>query len=155
MGFETAHIIYRTFSYYKSHPNTLTVSPLALHAIPTTNRYVKIGVMSAHSRSRRPSGNSGSKPSKWQRGQGSGRDISRILDPAPRIERAFDGDWLVQFMPGVNALKTYTCPECGRKIPPGIAHLVVWQENHLFGRDRAIAERRHWHSKCWQARSKW
>ncbi|MDO4917543.1 MAG: ATP/GTP-binding protein [Rothia sp. (in: high G+C Gram-positive bacteria)] len=103
---------------------------------------------------RRPS-NSGSASSKWQRSMPAGRDISRILDPAPRIEHSFDGDWFVQFMPAVNAKKTYKCPECGRNINPGIAHLVIWQEDHLFGKDRAVEERRHWHSKCWQTRRKW
>ncbi|MFW0108598.1 ATP/GTP-binding protein [Rothia sp. P6271] len=103
--------------------------------------------------SRRRNGNSGRAPSKWQRAAvSSGRDISRILDPSPTVEVASDGHWYVQYMPAVNARKNYICPECGRTISPGVAHLVVWQENHLFGKAQAIAERRHWHQRCWQTR---
>lgn len=99
--------------------------------------------------------NSGNAPSKWQKERPLGRDISRVLDPLPRLEKARDGDWYVQYIPAANARKTYTCPECGRSIQPGVAHLVVWQEDHLFGRSRAIEERRHWHGRCWQTRSFW
>lgn len=104
----------------------------------------------------RRNGNSGPALSKWQKGSlaSGGRDISRILDPAPRLERAWDGDWYVQYIPAVNALKNYICPECTRTIPPGVAHLVIWQEDHMFGRRRAIEERRHWHQRCWQIRRK-
>ena len=35
--------------------------------------------------------------------------------------------------PAVNALKTYTCPECNRPIPLGTAHLVVWQKAIHWG----------------------
>lgn len=117
--------------------------------------YATICTMPKRSGPRGRSSNSGQKPSKWQKTMPQGRDISRILDPAPYVEHSFDGDWFVQFMPAVNALKTYICPECGRKIPPRTAHLVIWREDHMFGKDRAIEERRHWHSKCWQTRSKW
>ena len=72
---------------------------------------------------------SGTTSSKWLRTTaGGGRDISRILDPAPTVESDRYGDWFVQYIPAVNARKTYTCPECYRPIPPGTAHLVVWQE---------------------------
>ncbi|GGH59121.1 ATP/GTP-binding protein [Rothia aerolata] len=108
--------------------------------------------MARRSHSRKRSSNSGPAPSKWQKTPGGGRDISRILDPAPKVEHAADGDWFVQYMPAVNAVKTYKCPECSRNIPPGVAHLVVWQEDHLFGRERAVEERRHWHQHCWDTR---
>ncbi|MEX3609623.1 ATP/GTP-binding protein [Rothia sp. LK2588] len=110
--------------------------------------------MPRKSRSAQQRRNLASSGSKWQRGQlaPGGRDISRILDPAPTVEHAKDGDWFVQFMPAVNARKTYKCPECHRSINPGIAHLVVWREDHMFGRDRAVEERRHWHEKCWRTR---
>ncbi|MDO4252585.1 MAG: ATP/GTP-binding protein [Rothia sp. (in: high G+C Gram-positive bacteria)] len=92
--------------------------------------------------------------SKHRNSSGGVRDISRILDPAPTVEHAADGDWYVQYMPAVNAVKTYTCPECSRSIPPQTAHLVVWEDDHLFGQERAVAERRHWHRYCWQSRSR-
>lgn len=98
---------------------------------------------------------SGTTSSKWLRTTaGGGRDISRILDPAPTVESDRYGDWFVQYIPAVNARKTYTCPECYRPIPPGTAHLVVWQESHVLGRERAIDERRHWHQHCWRSRRK-
>ncbi|MDO5750783.1 MAG: ATP/GTP-binding protein [Rothia sp. (in: high G+C Gram-positive bacteria)] len=95
---------------------------------------------------------SGTTSAKWARTAPEGRDISRILDPAPRIESDRYGDWLVQYIPAVNAQKNYICPECGRTIPPGVAHLVVWQDNHMMGRERGIEERRHWHQGCWRTR---
>ena len=49
--------------------------------------------------------------------------------------------------------KEYTCPGCHRQIPPGLAHLVVWEEDHLFGEQAGINERRHWHTRCWTGRS--
>ncbi|MDY6051014.1 MAG: ATP/GTP-binding protein [Rothia sp. (in: high G+C Gram-positive bacteria)] len=107
------------------------------------------------SKSRRPRSNSGPAPSKWQKKRPVGRDISRILDPAARVESAADGDWYVQYIPAINALKTYKCPECLCAIQPGVAHLVVWQHDHMFGAQRAIEERRHWHERCWKTRRFW
>ncbi|MDO4898255.1 MAG: ATP/GTP-binding protein [Rothia sp. (in: high G+C Gram-positive bacteria)] len=107
----------------------------------------------SHAKTRR--NNSGSTPSKWQKKQPAGRDISRILDPAPYVERTPGGDWMVQYIPAINALKTYKCPECERAIPPGTAHLVIWQQDHMFGKGRAIEERRHWHKGCWETRRLW
>ncbi|WP_448759654.1 hypothetical protein [Actinomyces oricola] len=46
--------------------------------------------------------------------------------------------------------KTYTCPGCNRTIPPGTPHIVAWSTESLFGADRGLEERRHWHSSCWQ-----
>ena len=51
-----------------------------------------------------------------------------------------DGDWLVRHVRPANAVKTYTCPGCGRSIPPGIAHLVVWQQDSLLGARSAGAK---------------
>lgn len=107
----------------------------------------------AHPKTRR--NNSGSAPSKWQKSRPEGRDISRILDPAPRVEQAADGDWFVQYIPAINAIKSYKCPECERQISPGTPHLVVWQQDHMFGKARAIQERRHWHKHCWETRRYW
>ena len=50
------------------------------------------------------------------------------------------------------AEKTYICPGCSTAVLPGIAHLVVWSEDHLFGAAAGLAERRHWHSNCWTSR---
>lgn len=45
--------------------------------------------------------------------------------------------------------KEYLCPQCGRGIRPGTAHLVVWRADDLRGDDAALGERRHWHDTCW------
>ena len=48
--------------------------------------------------------------------------------------------------------KAYTCPGCHRTIPPGTPHLVAWSNESLFGADRGLEERRHWHTSCWERR---
>ncbi|CAG7843976.1 putative protein [Pseudoclavibacter triregionum] len=48
------------------------------------------------------------------------------------------------------AVKPYVCPGCPNPIPVGVAHLAVWPADHLFGDDRALEERRHWHEHCWR-----
>ena len=53
----------------------------------------------------------------------------------------------------VTGEKNYVCPGCNGTIPPGVRHVVAWSEEHLFGAEAALAERRHWHESCWsQAR---
>lgn len=107
----------------------------------------------SRSRSARPqSGHGKAGPSKWQRAGIPGGDVSRTLDPAPRTETDRFGEWLVRYVPGSGARKTYTCPGCRRQIPLGLAHYVVWRTDHLFGDARGLDERRHWHLKCWETR---
>ena len=48
--------------------------------------------------------------------------------------------------------KSYTCPGCHRVIPAGTAHVVAWTNESLFGADRGLEERRHWHTSCWERR---
>jgi hypothetical protein len=64
-----------------------------------------------------------------------------------RIESGPDGDWVVRAVPGDAATKTYRCPGCDQEIRPGTAHVVVWPAY-----TPGLAERRHWHSPCWQGR---
>ncbi|MFE7630721.1 ATP/GTP-binding protein [Kocuria sp. NPDC057446] len=103
--------------------------------------------------SRRRHGGAGPRASKWQRGAVQEPwSVERVLEPAPTVERSADGDWLVRHVRPANAVKTYTCPGCGRSIPPGIAHLVVWQQDSLLGARSAFEDRRHWHERCWRTR---
>ncbi|MBO3724913.1 hypothetical protein J5X07_07715 [Actinomyces bowdenii] len=46
--------------------------------------------------------------------------------------------------------KAYTCPGCHRLIPAGAPHVVAWSNESLFGADRGLEERRHWHTSCWE-----
>lgn len=71
----------------------------------------------------------------------------------PARESAPDGQWAVRSITASNAQKAYTCPGCHRAVQPGVAHLVVWQEDAMFGAEAGLRARRHWHSNCWRGRS--
>lgn len=47
--------------------------------------------------------------------------------------------------------KEYTCPGCHRAIPRGVTHVVAYREDHLFGAEAGLSERRHWHLHCWNS----
>ncbi|NHC44756.1 ATP/GTP-binding protein [Motilibacter aurantiacus] len=75
----------------------------------------------------------------------------RPLGPVPGAERVeeLDGEeWYVRSVTGAGAAKTYRCPGCDHQVVPGAPHLVAWP---VHG---GLAERRHWHSACWRARSR-
>ena len=80
-------------------------------------------------------------------------DLERARAGIARRESAPDGDWMVRTMTARKAEKQYICPGCSTAILPGIAHLVVWSDNHLFGQAAGLAERRHWHTNCWTTRT--
>lgn len=76
------------------------------------------------------------------------------LDPArlasvPRTETGPGGaQFTVRQLRGNE--RTYVCPGCHRPIPPYTAHVVAWSNEHLFGPERGLEERRHWHTECWR-----
>lgn len=71
------------------------------------------------------------------------RDVSDLLTKAPdEGELALDG-YEVRHIDGVNAVKEYTCPDCGNAIAEGEEHVVVWPAG-----DSDL--RRHWHRHCWR-----
>lgn len=99
------------------------------------------------SRSRRPPRGA----SKWQRAQerplslGGGGDVT---------EHHGDGAWVVRRISGATSTKPYTCPGCFGRIAPATPHVVAWpQARPLLGGESADA-RRHWHSACWERRSR-
>ena len=64
-----------------------------------------------------------------------------------RTEDGPDGQpWQVRPVSGARAEKTYRCPGCDHEVRAGTPHVVAWPEGQQ-------AERRHWHSGCWQRRS--
>ena len=63
-----------------------------------------------------------------------------------------DGGWVVRTVAGAAATKTYRCPGCQQPIPVGFPHLVAWPEQPGLLSGSAVAERRHWHTACWQRR---
>lgn len=81
-------------------------------------------------------------------------DVERALGSAPRRQGGDGREWFVRPVSGAGSTKTYRCPGCEQEIPPGVAHLVVWPADDLLGEDSAVADRRHWHRPCWQARSR-
>lgn len=71
------------------------------------------------------------------------------LGRAPQTRETWMGRaWIVRRLTGQTSERTYTCPGCTHEIRPGTPHVVVWPDDGLGGAD----DRRHWHSRCWQAR---
>jgi hypothetical protein len=143
----------------------------AARAMPTTagqgykeaaagGRLGQNGCMPRSNRPRRPVSGKGAS-GKGASGRGVGRkgpdvpelDLERARGGIARRESAPDGEWMVRTMTAKNAEKTYICPECSTAVLPGVAHLVVWKDDHLFGAAAGLAERRHWHTNCWMSRS--
>ncbi|MDR1214092.1 MAG: hypothetical protein LBK54_08445 [Propionibacteriaceae bacterium] len=87
------------------------------------------------------------------------RRISKHLAPPRPLSSSHasaqtkaDGRWVVRTMAGGRALKDYRCPGCDQVIGAGTAHLVVWPDQPSLGAERAVDDRRHWHTACWSRR---
>lgn len=80
-------------------------------------------------------------------------DLERVMRGRLRTETKRDGLWNVQPQSATSAVKEYTCPGCGLVIEPGVAHVVAWRADGLFGEADDLAGRRHWHSHCWKIRT--
>ncbi len=80
-------------------------------------------------------------------------DASRLLGGARRTVVKRDGAWTVQSMSAAAATKAYVCPGCSGVIEPGTAHVVVWRADSILGDEDAVAQRRHWHRRCWEIRA--
>lgn len=77
-------------------------------------------------------------------------DLDQLFAGRPRVERRRDGAWNVQGQRASTAVKSYTCPGCGLEIAPGTAHLVAWRADGIMGEADDLAQRRHWHPRCWR-----
>ena len=74
-------------------------------------------------------------------------------DPAwagERVEEGPDGVWMVRPVTGAGATKRYRCPGCDHELHPGTPHVVAWPAEG----PGAVADRRHWHTACWEARTR-
>ncbi|HEY8753205.1 MAG TPA: ATP/GTP-binding protein [Arthrobacter sp.] len=100
-----------------------------------------------------PKGNAGKVAGKKGNGDVPELDLERARAGIARRESAPDGEWMVRTMTARNAEKTYVCPGCSTAVVPGVAHIVVWKDDHLFGAAAGLAERRHWHTNCWLSRT--
>lgn len=79
------------------------------------------------------------------------RPARPLSSPGTPVQKA-DGGWLTQPMPSRSAVKDYLCPGCNRVIATGTPHVVVWPAVASLGQSRAVDERRHWHTSCWNRR---
>ncbi len=77
-------------------------------------------------------------------------DVERLTTGWRRTEVRAGRSWVVQPIGAPAAVKAYTCPGCDGTINPGIAHVVAWRSDGILGDDADIAERRHWHERCWK-----
>jgi hypothetical protein len=152
-------------------PHRRTAGQKALHGTPPeAQRSLWLGQNGGMPRSNRPrrpvSGKAGGPGGKGAAGKAAGKgtgkkgsgevpelDLERARAGIARRESAPDGEWMVRTITAKKAEKTYICPGCSTAVVPGIAHLVVWKDDHLFGAAAGLAERRHWHSNCWVSRS--
>ncbi|GAA4764385.1 MULTISPECIES: hypothetical protein [Microbacterium] len=85
-----------------------------------------------------------------RRDDGPDASIERLIAGWRRTETRRGREWSVQPMPSGRSEKTYTCPGCGGVIATGVAHVVVWREDGVLGARSDLADRRHWHTRCWQ-----
>lgn len=76
--------------------------------------------------------------------------LDRLISGWKRTEIRRGTEWTVQPVAASQALKSYTCPGCGRSVEPGVAHVVAWRSDGVLGEAAAIADRRHWHTACWR-----
>ncbi|MDT0117889.1 hypothetical protein Q9R20_12920 [Microbacterium sp. PRF11] len=76
--------------------------------------------------------------------------LDRLIAGWKRTEVKRGGEWTVQPLSGPQAAKEYVCPGCGRTIPVGTPHLVVWRADGVLGDAADLAARRHWHTHCWR-----
>jgi len=76
--------------------------------------------------------------------------FERLLDGWKRTEARQGREWTVQPVSAARAVKSYTCPGCGREVTPGVAHVVVWRADGVLGDAADLAARRHWHTACWR-----
>ena len=67
-----------------------------------------------------------------------------------RIEMKRGESWIVQDITEIRATKEYQCPGCVIPIAEGVAHVVTWHEEGMFGEEAAVRDRRHWHTSCWK-----
>jgi len=77
----------------------------------------------------------------------------RPLDPSLGTSAIkHDGPWVVRAVTGQASQKSYRCPSCSQVIAPSTPHVVAWPSEPPLGSDSAVANRRHWHTSCWQRR---
>lgn len=83
-------------------------------------------------------------------------DAERVRRGAAWVASGPDGSWYVRSVTASAAVKLYRCPGCDHEIPPGVPHVVVWpveDRGDVGWGAGQVADRRHWHTPCWNARA--
>jgi hypothetical protein len=67
-----------------------------------------------------------------------------------------DDEWVVRQVTGSAATRAYRCPGCDHEIRPATPHVVAWPATFRDDddADSGLADRRHWHTACWNARGR-
>jgi hypothetical protein len=67
-----------------------------------------------------------------------------------------DDEWVVRQVTGSAATRAYRCPGCDHEIRPATPHVVAWPASFRAAddTDAGLADRRHWHTACWNARGR-
>lgn len=98
-----------------------------------------------------PRSSSSRRANKWSR---PARELSTSMNGLRRTQEAPDGTWVVQDVKGNDSGKTYVCPGCNQELPAHTAHVVAWRSEDDFGYTTGLDHRRHWHTSCFNARSR-
>ena len=77
------------------------------------------------------------------------RELSTFTYGLDRREEWRGEEYAVRPLRGSSSTKPYRCPGCEQEIRPGTPHIVVWPAH-----DSEAADRRHWHTGCWNARDR-
>lgn len=76
-----------------------------------------------------------------------GRPVRRVRE-TQSYESGPDGEWNVRRLSGSPSGRSYRCPGCAQELPASRPHVVAWPA------DSDGADRRHWHTACWEARTR-
>ncbi|CDK01403.1 conserved hypothetical protein [Microbacterium sp. C448] len=79
-----------------------------------------------------------------------GDGLERLMAGWKKSESRRGIEYTVQPVAAHRAVKSYTCPGCGRPVAAHTAHLVVWRADGVLGEAADLAARRHWHTHCWR-----
>jgi len=77
-------------------------------------------------------------------------DADKARRGIERVQTSADGQWSVRHISAGGATKTYRCPGCDLEIGVGVPHIVAWPADERGD----LADRRHWHLGCWNARDR-
>ncbi|WP_235936333.1 hypothetical protein [Brevibacterium rongguiense] len=98
-----------------------------------------------------PRSSSSRRANKWQRPQ---RELGAAVSALRRTAVEPDGTWVIQQVRGSASGKVYTCPGCHQELAAATPHTVAWRSDDDFGYGTGVTGRRHWHTACFNARTR-